>query len=87
MQIEELERQLARTFDELALVKGAASELAPAEAAAPPASAAAPGETSHKQAWRQLVNMGFNSVQATDVLAKCDGDVEAAMNELLSAAA
>jgi len=43
-------------------------------------------ETSHKQAWRQLVAMGFNSVLASTVLSKVDGDVEKAMEELLSVA-
>ena len=60
---------------------------APSAAAAPAASQAAVGETSHKQAWRTLVNMGFNSEMVRDVVAKTDGDVDAATTMLLEMAA
>jgi len=43
-------------------------------------------ETSDKQAWRQLVAMGFNSEKATKALRHCNGDLDAATNLLLSGA-
>jgi hypothetical protein len=43
-------------------------------------------ESSDKQAWRQLIGMGFNSEDARAALLKASGDVDEAMNLLLTAA-
>jgi hypothetical protein len=98
LMLAELQQELARTREAITASanvpitpqdSGTAVLVAPVPAPAPapaPVPVEARQETSHKQAWRQLVAMGFNSVLASTVLSKVDGDVEAAMNELLALA-
>ena len=56
-----------------------------ASVVARPADAEPVAESSDRQAWRQLIGMGFNSEDARAALLKANGDVDEAMNLLLNA--